>query len=79
LEPDKLAWVHTGKQFRIKSPTIALDKTTIRKSMTLPVGAIVSVIDGPKPDVPLVLVVWQDRWLLVYEQDLHERADENLS
>ena len=69
--------VFTGKQFRITTPTMALDETGVqRNSITLPAGAIVDVIDGPKPDHPLVRVVWGRHWLLMYEQDLCERAEE---
>ena len=65
----------TGKQFRLISPILAVDDTH-RTSITLPVGASVDVIDGPKPDVPLVRVVWESHWLLMYERDLIERAED---
>jgi hypothetical protein len=69
--------VLTGKQFRVKTPVLALDETSVRRTpVTVPVGAIIDVIDGPKPDIPLVKVVWEKRWLLMYEQDLRERAEE---
>ena len=67
----------SGKRFRVVSPVLALDETNVqRNGITLPVGAIVDVIDGPKPDVPLLRVVWERRWLLMYEQDLRSHAEE---
>ena len=69
----------TGRRFRINTPTIALDETTIeRMSVTVPAGSIVDVIDGPKPDIPLIHIFWEKRWLLMYEQDLLGRAEEVL-
>jgi hypothetical protein len=67
----------TGKRFRIKTATLALDETTAeRTSVTIPAGSIIDVIDGPKPDIPLMHVFWEKRWLLMYEQDLRKRAEE---
>ena len=76
----KLSAVLTGRQFRILSPALALDETNGRRtSITLPEGAIVAVIDGPKPDVPLVRVVWGKYWLLMYAQDLMKRGEQIIS
>jgi hypothetical protein len=67
----------SGKRFRMLSPTLAIDETNVqRNSITLPLGAVIDVIDGPKPDVPLLRVVWESRWLLMYEQDIREHAEE---
>ena len=67
----------TGRRFRLNTPTLALDETTIaRTSVTVPAGSIIDVIDGPKPDIPLIHVFWEKRWLLMYEQDLVARAEE---
>jgi hypothetical protein len=67
----------TGKRFRLHSPCLAIDETTHqRTSVTLPVDAIIDVIDGPKPDNPLIRAVWDQKWLLLLEQDVRERAAE---
>jgi hypothetical protein len=42
------------------------------------VDAIINVIDGPKPDNPLLRVVWGQKWLLMYEQDVRQYAEEIL-
>jgi hypothetical protein len=71
--------LYAGKQFRIKMPTLALDETMVqRNSITLPVGSIINVIDGPRPDNPLIRAVWEKRWILMYEHDLRERAEETV-
>jgi hypothetical protein len=67
----------TGKRFRLKTPTLAVDETGLqRTATTLPAGSIIHVIDGPKPDNPLLRVVCDKRWLLMFEQDIRERAEE---
>ena len=67
----------SGKRFRLKSATLALDgMSASRESLTIPAGSVISIIDGPQPDNPLLRVVWQNRWLLMYEQDIRERAEE---
>jgi hypothetical protein len=69
----------TGKRFRITSPCLAVDQSGVqRTSVTLPRGAVIDVIDGPKPDNPLLRVVWDRKWLLMFEQDLRERGEEIL-
>ncbi len=67
----------TGKQFQVKTSTLAIDETGVqRKAITLPAGAVISVIDGPKPDNPLLRVVWGQRWLLMMEQDIKNHCEE---
>jgi hypothetical protein len=61
----------------VKSPTLAFEgESGNRTPLTLPVGSIVHVIDGPKPDTPLIHAVWGKKWILVYQQDLVERSEE---
>jgi hypothetical protein len=67
----------TGKRFRLHAPIRAVDETRVgRTAVTVPVGAIISIIDGPKPDNPLLRVVWEQKWLLVFEQDIRECCNE---
>jgi hypothetical protein len=69
--------VFTGKRFRLKTSTLAVDETTLqRTAVTLPAGSILNVIDGPKPDNPLISIVCNNKWLLMYEQDLRDHAEE---
>ena len=67
----------TGKQFRLKAPILAVDETGLqRTAITLPAESIISVIDGPKPDNPLLRVVCDRRWLLIFEEDIRRHAEE---
>lgn len=68
----------TGKRFRIKTPTLAIDDTTADKmTVTLPIGALVAVIDGPHgPENPLVRITWESKWLIMFEKDIRERCEE---
>jgi len=67
----------TGKRFRVTTPISALDETRVqRNAITVPAGAVLNVIDGPKPDNPLLRVVWGQRWLLMVEQDIKQHCEE---
>ena len=71
------AFVFTGKRFRLKTPVLAVDETAVqRTAVTLPPGSVINVIDGPKPDNPLLSVVCENRWLLMFEQDIRDHAEE---
>ena len=67
----------SGKKFLLKTPTIAVDETEKQKvAALLPAKSIVSVISGPAPEDPMVHVTWDDKRLLMFAQDLHQRAEE---
>ena len=67
----------TGKQFRVKTPTTAVEKNGVElRTIILPAGAVIHVIDGPKADNPLVRVVWGNTWLLMVEQDIRNHCEQ---
>ena len=66
-----------GKRFRLKTPTLALEETGDGPRFPcLPAGSIISVVDGPEPDNPLLIVVWDKRWLLMFKHDIRERGED---
>ena len=61
----------------MRTPTLALDETTVQRiGVTLPAGSIIDVIDGPKADNPLLRVVCDKKWLLMFEQDIRDHCEE---
>ncbi|HEX3652316.1 MAG TPA: hypothetical protein VHU18_05765, partial [Rhizomicrobium sp.] len=59
--------VFIGTRFRLKTPSFALDETHSPASVTLlPAGSVISVIKGPRPDDPVVRMLYDSKWLLMH-------------
>jgi hypothetical protein len=67
----------TGKRFRLKEATLAIDSNGERKiAITVPVGEIVEVIRGPRPDDKRMLDVrWNGRTLVMFAEDVENRGE----
>lgn len=69
----------TGKRFIIERDTLALEATQgSRRSVTIPEGAIVTVLSGPSRhgDTGTVSVEWEGRTLALFAIDLNARGTE---
>jgi hypothetical protein len=71
----ELLSMFTGKRFRLRTAALAqLDES--RLGVTLPVDSVISVIDSPTPGKPLMRVVCEKRWFLMFEEDVRRSAEE---
>jgi hypothetical protein len=62
--------------YRVRETTFAiLTLDGSRISITLPVNAIVLLIDGPLDGHRLVEILWEGKTLLMFTQDLRSRCD----
>ena len=69
----------TGKRFRLKADTLAIESNDgeNRIAVTVPAKAIVEVISGPRPDDKrMVDVRWSDRILVMFAEDVQGRGQE---
>ena len=68
----------TGKAFRIKREILAIETfdESNRRAIYVPIGSMVTVQSGPRPDDRrLVDICWSDRTLVVFSEDLHSRGE----
>lgn len=65
----------TGRRFMLKSPTLAVDDQ--RVVLMLPVGANLTVTSDNAPENRRIEVIWNDRRLTMFGNDLTERGEEN--
>jgi len=69
--------VLSGKQFRLKVDTIAIE--TIgenREGIHVPAGSIITVKSGPRPDDSrMVDVYWDGRNMVMFAEDLQKRGE----
>ena len=68
----------TGKSFRLRSKTIAVEEGDSGPvATTVPEGSVVRVVRGPAPsDTRLVDVEWRGRRLWMFAVDIEQRGDE---
>ena len=68
----------TGKRFRLKSDTLAIDSSGERRmAVTVPAKEIIEVIRGPRPDDQRMIdVLWNDRVLVMFIDDVKDRGEE---
>jgi hypothetical protein len=66
----------TGKRFQLQRPTLAIEEMDGRRTaVTLPSGAIVTVVCGPTgPGDRMVDVLWEGRTVTMFEVDVNIRG-----
>lgn len=65
----------TGKRYRIKESTLGIvHENGHHVSTTIPAGSLVVVTGGPVDGERLVDVLWNDRPLMMFTQDLRSRG-----
>jgi hypothetical protein len=66
-----------NQPYRVRETTFAiLSLDGSRIPVTLPVNAIVLLIDGPLDGNRLVEIIWEGKILLMFTQDMRDRCDE---
>jgi hypothetical protein len=70
--------MHTGKRFRLKQEILGIETNNYeRVAVTIPAGQLLKVLSGPRPDdMRMVDVLWGDRTLVVFTEDLERRGQE---
>ena len=64
-----------GKCYKILTPTIAIFATGGKRAMiTIPQGAVITVVRVPVEDSHLVEAKWEDKAVQMFVTDLRERA-----
>jgi hypothetical protein len=67
----------TGKRFRLTVATFCIEsKVGRRQAIRVPVDSVLKVLSGPRPDKRFVDVVWDQRVLEMFAEDLKERGVE---
>ena len=68
----------TGKRFRLKTSTLGIE--TIgdhRRAVHIPADEVVVVLSGPRPDDRRMIdVLWDDRTLVMFAEDIEVRGKE---
>jgi hypothetical protein len=66
-----------GKRYRLKSPSLAiLELDGQNLPVTVPMGSVVQVKNGPLDGDRLVDVLWDSRTVSMFTIDLRERGEE---
>jgi hypothetical protein len=73
--------MYTGKRFRLKKEILGIESSNYeRVAISVPTGQLLRVLSGPRPDDRrMVDVLWGDRTLVVFTEDLERRGEEVLS
>jgi hypothetical protein len=67
----------TGKRFKLERSTIAIGYTDgKRKAVSIPVGAVIIVVSGPRNGDGTVNVHWDGRLVEMFEVDVNVRGTE---
>jgi hypothetical protein len=67
----------TGKRFRMRTSTIALDQVQGKRvTTTLPAGAVITIASGPSQGAQTLDVLFQGRRLVMFTVDVTERGEE---
>lgn len=68
----------TGKRFRLKTPILGIETIDAKRvAVEIPEGATVEVTAGPsQTDRRMVDVLWSARTVVMFAQDIRERAEE---
>ena len=71
----------TGKRFRLKNAILGIESTgEQRTAIMVPANAVIEVLSGPRPDDKrMVDVLWEDRKLVMFAEDITKRSEEVLS
>ena len=67
----------TGQAFRLKREILAMERADdSRRAIYVPIGEMVTVQSGPRPDDKrLVEICWSDKKLVVFLDDLTNRGE----
>ena len=66
-----------NRKYRIKTATIALFSIDgVRRTVTVPIDAIITISESLREGDRLIDVVWNDKDYLMFTQDLRDRAEE---
>lgn len=70
--------MYTGKHFRLKMEILGIEVVDgNRVAKTIPAGQLLKVLSGPRPDDRrMVDVLWGDRTLVLFVEDLEQRGEE---
>ena len=70
--------MYTGKRFRLKQEILGIEiVNSERVAITVPMGQLLKVLSGPRPDDKrMVDVLWGERTLVVFTEDLEQRGEE---
>jgi hypothetical protein len=68
----------TGKRFRLRRKTLGIERNNGKSiAVSVPAGAIIVLADCPRPnDMRLVDVIWDDRTLVLFAEDVLVRGEE---
>jgi hypothetical protein len=68
----------SGKKFRLNNTTLAVENMAEeRRAVQVPAGETITVLSGPKPsDSRMVDVLWNNRTLLMFLEDIQRRGQE---
>jgi hypothetical protein len=65
-----------GQKYRVRETALAiLSSGGERVPVTLPINAILILIDGPLDGNRLVDVTWEGKTLMMFTQDMRDRCD----
>jgi len=66
-----------GKQFRLKKATLCMEnRDGILYGVRVPEGGVITVLRGPVEDDRMVDILWNQRPLTMFAQDLRDRCEE---
>jgi hypothetical protein len=67
----------TGKRFRLEKPTLGVEVIDGKRlAVTIPSGATIEVLSGPKNDDVLIKARWEAHTLAVFVVDVKARGTE---
>ncbi len=71
----------SGRSFRLKSVTLAIESLGDRRQATLiPGGEVIHILSGPRPDDKrMVDVLWDERSFVMFAEDIQKRGEEVLA
>ena len=68
--------MRSGQRFLLKTPTVGVEKTADTEvAVRIPAGATIEITATPTPIDPMVNVQWEDRALLMFQQDVQARGE----
>ena len=68
--------VQMQETYRVRQAALAIDSSGSERVMvSLPVDAVVILLDGPLDGLRLVEISWAGKSLLMFTQDMRERCD----
>jgi hypothetical protein len=68
----------SGKRFRLKAETIAIEtKGDKRTALHVPAGSVITIESGPRPDDRRMLDIrWDGRKLVMFADDIQQRGEQ---